>query len=81
MNRILLIFLLALAGCWLAAQEGPVSETIAILSEELAEDEEDPSSTEIYASMLEELNEKPVSINSADESELSRLFFLNDLQI
>ena len=46
MNRILLIFLLALAGCWLAAQEGPVSETIAILSEELAEDEEDPSSTE-----------------------------------
>jgi len=70
MNRIIFIFILAMASCRLAAQESPVSETISTLAEEIASDEEDPSSTEIYADLLEELNEKPVPINSADESEI-----------
>lgn len=81
MKRTIFILLLSMECIWLAAQEIPVSETIAALAEELADDEEDHSSTDIYAEMLEDLNEKPVSINSADESELSRLFFLSDLQI
>jgi len=54
---------------------------IASIAEELADDETDQEAVEIYVERLHDLNEDPVRINSADEAELSRLFFLTDFQI
>lgn len=58
-----------------------LSESIAAFAEELAEDESDPEAVAAYIEKLHELTEDPVSLNSADEAELSRLFFLNVFQI
>ena len=65
----------------ISAQEGNLSETILSIAEELADDETDPEAVAIYIERLYELNEKPVRLNSADENELSRLFFLTDFQV
>jgi hypothetical protein len=62
------------------AQEN-LSESIVSFAEELAEDETDPEAVAAYIEKLHELNEDPVSLNSADEAELSRLFFLTGFQI
>lgn len=62
-------------------QEDNISEIIESVAEELANDEEDPEAASIFTERLYELAEKPVRINSADESEISRLFFLTDFQI
>lgn len=62
------------------AQEN-LSESIVSFAEELAEDETDPEAVAAYIDKLHELNENPVSLNSADEAELSRLFFLTGFQI
>jgi hypothetical protein len=64
-----------------SAQEGKISEIIASIAEELADDETDPEAVGIYIEKLNDLTENPVRINSADENELSRLFFLTDFQI
>ena len=51
------------------------------IAEELAKDDTDPEAAVIFLEQLQELAENPVRINSADESELSRLFFLSEFQI
>ena len=65
----------------LSGQDEKVSDIIASIAEELADDETDPEAAAIYTEKLYDLIEKPVRINSADESELSRLFFLTDFQV
>jgi hypothetical protein len=65
----------------LSAQNERISEIISSVAEELADDETDPDAVEAFIDRLHDLNEKPVSINSSDETELSRLFFLTDFQV
>lgn len=54
---------------------------ITDIAEDLAADETDPGAATIFMERLHELAENPVSLNSANEAELSRLFFLTDFQI
>jgi hypothetical protein len=63
------------------SQEIKLSEEILNIAEELAADESDPESAELYIEQLHELIENPVMINSGDEAEISRLFFLTDFQV
>lgn len=65
----------------LNCQESQLSEKIKSITEDLADNDTDPEAGELLTEKLYELAEKPVSINSADESELSRLFFLTDFQV
>ena len=81
MNKFILIFLLILLPSNSSGQDEKVSEIIASIAEELADDETDPEAVGIYIEKLNDLTEKPVRINSADETELSRLFFLTDFQV
>jgi hypothetical protein len=81
MNKIILIFLFVLIPFNSSGQDEKVAEIIASIAEELADDETDPEAAAVYIERLFDLNEKPVRINSADEAELSRLFFLTDFQI
>ena len=62
-------------------QEKNLSEIITSISEELAANNTDPESVAEFTERLGELSENPVILNSASESELSRLFFLSDFQI
>jgi hypothetical protein len=62
-------------------QEKNFSETIISISEDLANEESDPEAVNTYMEQLQELSDNPVNINSADESEISRLFFLSDFQV
>ena len=80
--RILCLILIStLIGVEISAQEEKVSEIIASIAEELAVDETNPEAAELYSEKLYDLIDKPVRINSAEESELSRLFFLTDFQV
>ncbi len=81
MNKFQLIFLLILLPLNSSGQDEKVSDIISSIAEELADDENDPEAVAIYTEKLYDLIEKPVRINSADESELSRLFFLTDFQV
>jgi hypothetical protein len=65
----------------ISAQETRFSEVIISIAEELAEEDSDPQAIEMYFSKLSDLNGEPVDLNSADETELSRLFFLTDFQV
>jgi hypothetical protein len=62
-------------------QHEKTSEQLVSIAEELAADETDEETQSLYAEQLNELAENPVKINSADEPEISRLFFLNDFQV
>jgi hypothetical protein len=62
-------------------QETDLSEIIVSIAEDLASDENDPEAVSAYIDRLHELAEEPVRINSADEEELSKLFFLSDFQV
>jgi hypothetical protein len=62
-------------------QETKLSESIISIAEEIAADESDPEMVGLYIEKLYDLYENPVKINSADENELSRLFFLSDFQV
>ncbi len=73
------IFLILLTGN-IYCQEISQDDIINI-AEELAQDDMDPEAAVIFLEQLNELTENPVKINSADESELSRLFFLSGFQI
>jgi len=64
-----------------AGQNENLSETVISIAEELAADESDPEGVSLYIEQLQELSENPVRINSGNETELSRLFFLSDFQI
>ena len=48
---------------------------------ELAENDQNTDLVNMYIDQLGELSENPVKINSADEAEISRLFFLSDFQV
>jgi len=77
--KLIIVFILFPSGSF--SQEENVSEIIASIAEELADDETNPEAAGIFAEKLYDLIEKPVRVNSAEESELSRLFFLTDFQI
>lgn len=81
MTKILSIFLLILITFKSFGQDEKVSDIISSIAEELADDETYPEAVAMYAEKLYDLIEKPVRINYADESELSRLFFLTDFQV
>jgi len=63
------------------SQESEISQIITDIAEELAADEDNPGSVELFFEQLYELAEDPVNINSGDEKEISRLFFLSDFQV
>lgn len=76
-----LFFLLITLSLNSFGQDEKVSDIISSIAEELADDETDPEAAAIYFEKLYDLIEKPVRINNANESELSRLFFLTDFQV
>jgi hypothetical protein len=62
-------------------QTEKLPEIIVNIGEELAADDSDPEAVAVFIGRLTELAENPVKINSADDSEISRLFFLSDFQV
>ena len=56
-------------------------DDIINIAEDLAQDESDPEAAAIFIEQLNELSENPVKVNTADETEISRLFFLSGFQI
>ncbi len=80
-HRFLSIIILAFVTFISLCQEASLSESIISIAEELAADDSDPEAVAIYIENLYELAENPVEINSADEDEISRLFFLSDFQV
>ena len=81
MIRISLIFFLISFPIRCYSQELKLPEIITGIAEELASDESDPGKSALFIEQLNDLYENPVHINSQDETELARLFFLNDFQI
>jgi hypothetical protein len=81
MMRVFLLIVLIFKCLILSAQDDSLAEAISSVAEELAADDSDPEAVSIYTGRLWDLAEKPVQVNSADESELSRLFFLTDFQV
>ncbi len=79
------IFYLILTGMISAMealpQEKSLSDVMLGIAEEMALNDPDPSAPEIFLDQLNALAEDPVLINTGDESELARLFFLNEFQI
>lgn len=51
------------------------------MAEELVSEDADPESVSILLEQLNDLSENPVRINAPGENDLSRLFFLSELQI
>jgi len=80
-NKNLIAFLLLSASIDVFCQEVKISERIIEIAEELAADEDDPGSAELFSEILFELSQDPVKLNSGDEKEISRLFFLTDFQV
>jgi hypothetical protein len=62
-------------------QEEKYPEMIVNIAEDLAAEDNDPEGAATYIEYLNELTENPVMINTNDETELSRLFFLSDFQV
>ena len=81
MGRCLIIFSLIFFTLQSQGQEINLSDLIINIAEDLAADESDPSAVSIFIDRLHELSENPVKINTANEEELSRLFFLSDFQV
>jgi hypothetical protein len=75
------ISLLIIFSSLVSGQEIKISERISVIAEQMAADESDPSAVEQFSEWLYELAEEPVRINSGDENEISRLFFLTDFQV
>jgi len=81
MQKCLVIFFLISIQTYCYCQEINLSERIISIAENLANDEEDPEEVSVFIDRLQELIENPVKINSSDETEISRLFFLSDFQV
>ena len=77
----IVLLLLALGPSIANCQEIKTSEKIIAIAEELAADESDPGAADLFSDWLFELADNPVIINSGDEKEISRLFFLTDFQV
>ena len=81
LNRIISFLIVVSIPFTSFSQNEKLSEEIISIAEELALDESDPEAVSMYIEQLHELSQNPVNINSADESEISRLFFLSDFQV
>lgn len=81
MKEGILIFFFLLPINAVYTQQETIPDIITGIAEQLSEDETDADAAGDFAVRLYELAEKPVRINTADESELSRLFFLTDFQV
>jgi hypothetical protein len=81
MGKIAVIFILIFPFGYATCQETKLSDRIFAIAEELAADESDPTAAELFTEWLFELTQDPVIINSGDETEISRLFFLTDFQV
>jgi hypothetical protein len=81
MFKIIIISTFLLIPVLLEAQEKSLSEVISSAAEELAAEESDPSLAGLYAELLAELADDQVRINSGDENEIGRLFFLSSFQV
>lgn len=81
MSKYALIIWVLILPSYSIAQEPVEAGIISSVAEELAADENGSQDAEYYYDMLRELSEDPVLINSADEKEISRLFFLSGFQV
>jgi len=81
MVKFLLVIILISISVFTFGQDIKTSERIIAIAEELAADESDPGAADQFSDWLFELIENPVVINSGDEREISRLFFLTDFQV
>jgi hypothetical protein len=81
MKKVISIFLFYSFSIFCLSQGTNISNEVIEIAEELAADESNPEIAEIYIEQLHELIENPVMINSGDEAEISRLFFLSDFQV
>lgn len=81
MARYLIIFFLIFYLVKGFGQETNLPDIIINIAEELAADDDDPEAVTIFLERLHELADDPVMINSTDENEISRLFFLTDFQV
>jgi hypothetical protein len=81
MTRNITILLLILYSSLGFSQEINLSEVIVNIAEELADDESDPEGVASYIERLQELADDPVKINTTNEDETSRIFFLSDFQV
>jgi hypothetical protein len=80
-NKIILVNIIFIISYPVYGQGDKLSDIIIHIAEELAADESDPETATLFIEQLQELSENPVRINSVDESELARLFFISDFQI
>jgi hypothetical protein len=81
MKKYICILILFNISSSVFGQHKNLTNEITEIAEELAANDSDPEAAGRYVEQLHELTENPVKINSADESELSRLFFLSDFQV
>ena len=81
MKKYLSIFFFLFTYTVANSQDAALSESIISIAEEFSSDESYPEDVGAYIEMLFELYENPVNLNSSNEEELSRLFFLSDFQI
>ena len=81
LSTLMTAIVLILISTEIFSQEKQQSGVITSIAEELAADENDQQGAENFADMLRALIEDPVALNSADEKELSRLFFLTGFQV
>jgi hypothetical protein len=81
MSRLIFIISFWALSIPIFSQEKQQSGVITSIAEELAADENDQQAAENFADLLRVLTEDPVSINSGDEKEISRLFFLTGFQV
>ncbi|MCU0472085.1 MAG: helix-hairpin-helix domain-containing protein [Bacteroidales bacterium] len=79
-KAILFITAIILSGISFCQNE-KLSEIIINIAEDMASEESDPEAASLFIEQLQELADNPVRINSDDETEISRLFFLSDFQI
>jgi hypothetical protein len=80
-TKYLTILFLVLFPAICFSQETNFSDIIISIAEELASDDSDPEAVSVFIDKLHELAENPVKINSSNENEISRLFFLSDFQV
>lgn len=81
MTKYLTILFLLLFPAMCFGQETNLSDIIISTAEELADEEDDPEAVSVFIDRLQDLSENQVRINSANENEISRLFFLSDFQV
>jgi len=81
MSKYFIISILFLSQLISFGQETKLSEAIVSIAEELASDDSDPEAASTFIEKLNELAENPIKLNSSEEVEIARLFFLSDFQV